>query len=352
MNTNTLDTLDFGDDLNFDVIETKLGVTQQEKKNYVDERFWKLSMNENKVGNAIIQLLPTMEIDENGKFEVSTNASILTYENWNAYDDVTKKKRPFTCTSPSTIGLPCPVNDLRNAIYAQDTTESQDEAKLWWPKTTYITNIKVIKDPANPQNEGKIFLWKHKKEIADIINEATNPDQSLIDMGELPKKMYNPLRGDTAEDQGVNGINYSYYIRLNLSGSPIPSYKNTKIERAKSSYKSSDEVKHELQNNCYSLKEFLLPENIESYEEIQKRLTWMLAKYKSKTMSESTFNAVVDELFGVNKVAKVETPAVQAEQINPSPIEDVSTPFEEPTPKAQVEEKPADDMDLGFLDDI
>ena len=51
-------------------------------------------------------------------------------------------------------------------------------------KLTYISNIYVVKDPANPENEGKVFLYKYGKKIFDKLTAAMQPefeDEEAID---------------------------------------------------------------------------------------------------------------------------------------------------------------------------
>jgi hypothetical protein len=51
-------------------------------------------------------------------------------------------------------------------------------------KLTYVSNIYVVKDPANPDNEGKVFLFKYGKKIFDKLTEAMQPefeDETAID---------------------------------------------------------------------------------------------------------------------------------------------------------------------------
>ncbi len=43
-------------------------------------------------------------------------------------------------------------------------------------KLSYYANIYVVQDKANPQNEGKVFLYKFGKKIFDKIMEAMQPE--------------------------------------------------------------------------------------------------------------------------------------------------------------------------------
>ena len=43
-------------------------------------------------------------------------------------------------------------------------------------KLSYYANIYVVQDKANPENEGKVFLYKFGKKIFDKIMEAMQPE--------------------------------------------------------------------------------------------------------------------------------------------------------------------------------
>ncbi|WWS25292.1 hypothetical protein vBKpnAMK6_00348 [Klebsiella phage vB_Kpn_AM_K6] len=57
------------------------------------------------------------------------------------------------------------------------------EYKLLKRKTSFWSNILVIKDPANPENEGKVFKFRFGQKIMDKINAMVEVD---VDMGETP----------------------------------------------------------------------------------------------------------------------------------------------------------------------
>ena len=44
-------------------------------------------------------------------------------------------------------------------------------------RLSYYSNVYVVKDPANPENEGKVFLFRYGKKIHDKIMEAVNGDE-------------------------------------------------------------------------------------------------------------------------------------------------------------------------------
>ena len=44
-----------------------------------------------------------------------------------------------------------------------ELTQEKKQQESRSVKLTYVSNIYVVKDPANPENEGKVFLYKYGK---------------------------------------------------------------------------------------------------------------------------------------------------------------------------------------------
>ena len=51
---------------------------------------------------------------------------------------------------------------------------NKDQARKQKRRLGFTSNIYVLKDPANPQNEGKVFLYKYGKKIFDKLNDMMN----------------------------------------------------------------------------------------------------------------------------------------------------------------------------------
>ena len=78
------------------------------------------------------------------------------------------KKRFVNELSPATIGAPCPFQEKWQELW---NLGQKDESKKFGRGVRYYTNIKVIKDPANPANEGKIFLLDMSGTMKDKIQK-------------------------------------------------------------------------------------------------------------------------------------------------------------------------------------
>jgi len=229
----------------------------EEKKyqNEVDTRFWKLARDEDNKGGALIRFIPDPE-----------GIPFVKLERINAGHG--KGKFFVSEWSPRSIGLKDPFNDMFSYLwnYSDDPNHvTKDIAKTLGRQTRYITNIKVIKDPANPENEGKIFLFDVSQTIMDKIKAKIKPSDSEIALGEEPINIFDP----------INGANF--LIKAKLGSNNFITYEDSKFdEKITGIYKDYKEAEKDIKENAYSLSEFIKPEAFSSYEELSKMLARFL----------------------------------------------------------------------------
>ena len=60
-------------------------------------------------------------------------------------------------------------------LWNNGTDAGKELARKQKRKPTYMANIYVVKDPANPANEGGVFLYKFGKKIFDKLTAAMQP---------------------------------------------------------------------------------------------------------------------------------------------------------------------------------
>jgi hypothetical protein len=122
----------------------------------------------------------------------------------------------------------------------------------------YISNIYVVKDPANPENEGKVFLYKFGKKIFDKLNDLMNPEFE----DESPT---NPF--DLWE-----GANFKLKIRK-VEG--YQNYDKSEFDRPGPLSQDDDDLES-IWKQEHALSEFLDPKNFKSYDELKSRLNKVL----------------------------------------------------------------------------
>ena len=128
-----------------------------------DERFWKLSVDKSNNGYAVIRFLPAPDGEDLPFAKVYSHA-FQGPGGWLIDQCLT------------TVNQKCPVCEHNSALWNNGTDAGKEVARKQKRKLTYISNVYVVKDPANPENEGKVFLFKYGKKIFDKIMEAMQPE--------------------------------------------------------------------------------------------------------------------------------------------------------------------------------
>lgn len=291
----------------------------EEKKTYgEDKRFWKLSTDENGKGAAIIRLLP----DKNEVPYIRIlNCGLKEF---NAFD---KKYYWYIRDLPSSIKEKDPLNELWSALYNYGGP-GREEAKNFSRREVFITNVLVVKDPSNPENNGKIFLWKFGKKLLEKFLSALNPSEQERELGEKPKPLFHPLLGS----------NIALKIKK-VAG--FPNYDDTTIASPSKVFETEEEAIETIQNNSHELNEFLSKDYYDSYEDLRDSLLKFCRKYTPKHMSQEEFDKIVADTFSI-EIGKSYTPKVSV----------VETPKEEKKVEKEVKESKKETKKVENDDDI
>ena len=225
-----------------------------------DDRFYKLAKDKEGNGGAVIRFLP----DRNKNMIMQVNKINTTIEK-------NGKKRFVNELSPQTIGLPCPFQEEWARLW---NLGQKDESKKFGRAIRYYANIKVIKDPLNPANEGKIFLLDMSGTLKDKIQKLVSPSQADKDLGAAAKQLFNPIKGNSFRlvcRKGTNGI---------------PSYDSSDaVAEENSIYNSMEEAFEDIKNNTHDLNDFKKPETYLSYEKLQDKLRWVTFTEATQTQN-------------------------------------------------------------------
>ena len=281
----------------------KDALTEGNKKYEVDDRFYKLSRDKNDNGGALIRFV----VDKNSKPFVKMTKITARHPK------ETGNKRFVSEWSPLTIGKPDPFNEKFIKLWTEEGRK--EEAKKYSRAFRYITNIVVIKDPANPENEGKTFLLDMSPTLFQKLKEAIEPTEAEIALGAESKAVFDPING------------YSFLLKVSKANTGFLSYETSKFKEETSAiYKNVAEAEKEIKKNTYDLSEFLKPENFLSYEELQQKLAWFDGGDAKETAEETAKETVKetpkqeDEL----DVETVETDSTDSDK----ELEDLLSDFE------------------------
>ena len=114
----------------------------------------------------------------------------------------------------------------------------------------YYSNVLVVDDPSNPDNNGKVFLFEYGPKIFAKIFEAIQP----ISVREKPSNPFDP-------DNGRN------FILLAKSVSGQRNYDSSKFE-SPSAISDDDAKVDEILASTYSLDALIAPESFKSFKEL------------------------------------------------------------------------------------
>ena len=130
----------------------------------VDERFWKLTTDKAGNGFAIIRFLPACD-GEDMPFVKLYSHAFQGPGGW------------YIENSLTTLGKKDPLGEYNRELWNSGDESLKDQVRKQKRKLSYYSNIYVVKDPANPENEGKVFLFRYGKKIHDKIMDVVNGDE-------------------------------------------------------------------------------------------------------------------------------------------------------------------------------
>ena len=234
----------------------------------VDTRFYTLPKNKDGSGEAIICFIP----DQNQKI-------FKKVFKFNISNFVSGKKRFTNYFSPTTIGLPDPVQERWQKLWNDGL---KDEAKKFSRTIRYITNIKVIKDPLNPENDGKIFLYEMSQSLKEKIKHAVELSEMDKQLNRPRKEIFNPTKGWLMKltcKKAVNGFT-TYDDSEFFNVSPDDPRMADLIP-----YKDAQSAIDDIKANAHPLDWFDKAENYKTYDELKEKLEWVYPSDTSAAVS-------------------------------------------------------------------
>tara|TARA_Y100000356_G_C11240608_1_gene280685 strand:- start:1 stop:879 length:879 start_codon:yes stop_codon:yes gene_type:complete len=229
-----------------------------EKKSYGDEREWKPTVDKAGNGYAVLRFLPAAEGQDTP---------------WVRYWDHGFKGptgRWYIENSLTSIGKDDPVSEMNSQLWNSGRDEDKETARSRKRRLHYVSNVYVVSDPSNPENEGKVFLYKYGKKIFDKIMDVMQPQFQ-------DEKPVNPF-------DFWGGADFKLKIRQ------VEGYRNyDKSEfAAPTEFLGADDAKLEaVYNTLHDLGEFVDPKNYKSYAELSKKLYEVLGETPVVTTTEA-----------------------------------------------------------------
>ena len=219
-----------------------------------DERFWKPEMDKSGNGYAVIRFLPAPDGEEMPWAKVWSHAFKGPGGQW------------YIENSLTTLGKDDPVGEMNRELWNSGRESDKATARTQKRKLSYYSNIYVVSDPAHPENEGRVFLYRYGKKIFDKLVEAMQPafaDETPLDPFNLWK-----------------GADFKVKIRK-VDG--YWNYDKSEFAAPATLAKLDDDELEKIWKQSYSLAEFEAAKNFKSYEQLKARLSLVLGKVSPRT---------------------------------------------------------------------
>ena len=272
-----------------------------------DERYWKLECDKAQNGYAVIRFLPAPD-SEDMPFVKMYSHAFQAKGGW------------YIENSLTTIGGKDPVSEFNSELWNNGTDAGKEQARKQKRKLTYIANIYVVKDPANPQNEGGVFLFKFGKKIFDKIMSAMQPEFE--------------------DEEAINPFDFWEGANFKLKAKNVAGYRNydsSEFDRVKP-LNDDDEVLEALWKKEYSLAELVAADQFKDYETLKKRLNVVLG-LESNTRRPAPQEDVEED--NIEEQIRSSRPAFQKEETSYSDSADFNAPDITPSAPAADEDDDA-----------
>lgn len=237
----------------------KLNAPQQDRG--ADDRFWQPSVDKAGNGYAVIRFLPAPD-KEDVPFVRVWDHGFQGTGGW------------YIENSLTTLGQKDPVSEYNSQLWNTGNKADQDQVRKQKRRLTYISNIYVINDPANPDNEGKTFLYKYGKKIFDKLNDLMNPQFQ----DERPVNPFDLWKGANFKLKIRKADGYRNYDKSEFD-TPAPLF-------------DDDDRLERIWTQEHSLQDFLTPKHFKSYDELKVRLDKVLGlsggASQPRTIAEDT----------------------------------------------------------------
>ena len=229
-----------------------------------DERLWKLDVDKSGNGYAVIRFLPAPN-GEDLPFVKLYSHAFQGPGGW------------YIENSLTSLGQKDPVSEYNTSLWNNGTDAGKELARKQKRKLTYISNIYVVKDPANPDNEGKVFLFKYGKKIFDKLTAAMQPEFE--------------------DEEAIDPFDFWQGANFKLKAKNVAGYRNYDSSEfaAVSPLLDDDDAMEAIWKKESSLAEFVAPEQFKTYDELKVRLEYVLGKRGAKPVAQDV--EVEDEEF-------------------------------------------------------
>ena len=316
--------------LNEQMAQPEVFENKQTTENFKDDRIYKISKDKEGGGSVLIRFLPSQ--GNEGKMQTFITKKIHSINNQRIVGDKTQKVWTGNLICPTQHKEKCPICDYGWSGFDK-------ESKTWVDKSTqkftadekYLSNIMIIDDTINPENNGKVMVLEYGKQVANIIKKEMHPTEDEV--------KYKDKKGFNA----WNVLDSRNFLLKLIPGKKTangrPSWEESFFVPDSSLLDTDKDKIETILSSTFNLDDFVKADLILSKEELQDKLDTVLFRKSSEK-------------------PKADMPEVQKEEpkveAKTEPKVEVKEEVEKPAVKAEEKEEPKKeetatvDMDAFF----
>ena len=243
-----------------------------EKPSYEDERIWKCERDKTGNGYAVIRFLPAPTGEDVPWVRLWTHG-FKGPGGWYIENSLTTPRSGYPNGSDD------PVSKANTVLWNSGIESDKNIARERKRKLSYYSNILVLEDSANAENEGKVFLFRYGKKIFEKIESVMNPEFK-------DEEPMNPF-------DFWSGANFKLKIRQ-VDG--FANYDKSEFASPSPLYDGDDAKLENVWKQQHSLQGVLASENFKSYQELEARFNTVIARDTGgdfvETIEESTSDPI------------------------------------------------------------
>ena len=274
-----------------------------------DDRLWKPELDKSGNGYAVIRFLPAPDGEELPWAKMYSHA-FQGLGGW------------YIENSLTTIGQKDPVSEYNRELWNSGNEADKETVRKQKRKLSYYANIYVVKDSANPSNEGQVFLYKFGKKIFDKIMEAMQPEFE--------------------DEQPINPFDFWQGANFKLKIKKVAGYWNydsSEFDRP-GALLDDDDALEALWKKEYSLAALTAADQFKSYEDLKKRLDYVLGNKGTPRFQDQE---TVEEEEEFRRQNRGEEPSFTPK------FSSTPTPTPHPAPEPSLETTTEEDDALSFF---
>lgn len=254
----------------------KMGSSSSEK----DSRIFTVERDASGLGIAIIRFLSQPEGEDSPFIKIYSHG-------------FKENNRWLIENCPTSLGHDCEICNRNSALWNSGIDANKKIASARKRKLNFYSNILVVKNPANPELENKVMLFRYGKKIFDKIMSAMKPEfpgDPIIDVFNMWEGADFKIKVKTVKESSGGAIYPNYDDSVFMSPRPIS---------------EDDEEIEKIWRQCYSLQELISPDKFKSPEELTKRLDYVLGTSTPTPSAVQRQEEEIEEQFSTTREPNV-----------------------------------------------